>query len=94
MQVIQPKEESSPVSSTAESPRPAASTPAPTPTPAAAASQASSPPGPAIVNRGERRVKMSRLRLRVADRLKDAQNTCAFTTPKYLERTSICTWIY
>lgn len=66
--------------------------PAPTPSPArdvAAASPAATAPegatdaqpppqtSSAVASRGERRVKMSRLRLRIADRLKDAQNTCA-----------------
>ena len=31
-------------------------------------------------SRGERRVKMNRMRLRIAQRLKDAQNTCAMLT--------------
>lgn len=35
---------------------------------------------PVIGERGEQRVKMSRMRLRIAQRLKDAQNTCAMLT--------------
>lgn len=31
-------------------------------------------------NRGERRVKMNRMRIRIAERLKEAQNTCAMLT--------------
>ena len=43
-----------------------------------------SAPEPVILgagpSRGERRVKMNRMRLRIAQRLKDAQNTCAMLT--------------
>jgi len=43
-----------------------------------------SAPEPVILGagpvRGERRVKMNRMRLRIAQRLKDAQNTCAMLT--------------
>ncbi|TGZ70425.1 hypothetical protein CRM22_003204 [Opisthorchis felineus] len=35
---------------------------------------------PSTGERGEQRVKMSRMRLRIAQRLKDAQNTCAMLT--------------
>lgn len=56
-----------------------------------------SPPQSSSVptSRGERRVKMSRLRLRIADRLKDAQNTCAFRVASYdsnafLASTDVC----
>lgn len=72
------------------SPKPVTPTPssapemAPAPSTASASERDASPPtsqaSPAPTNRGERRVKMSRLRLRVADRLKDAQNTYAMLT--------------
>ncbi|CAN9507378.1 unnamed protein product [Ophioblennius macclurei] len=44
------------------------------------AAPAASPPPPASGNRGESRVKMSRMRLRIAQRLKEAQNSCAMLT--------------
>eukprot|EP00118_Oscarella_pearsei_P026067 m.309331 g.309331 ORF g.309331 m.309331 type:complete len:452 (+) comp46084_c0_seq1:59-1414(+) len=49
----------------------------PTPVPTAAASSSGSYSG---VSRGEKRVKMSRMRNRIAERLKSAQNTCAMLT--------------
>jgi len=52
--------------------------PAGAPGPAAAASAPS--PAPAAAGRVERRVKMTRLRMRVAERLKGAQNTYAMLT--------------
>eukprot|EP00550_Attheya_septentrionalis_P012170 CAMPEP_0198303886 /NCGR_PEP_ID=MMETSP1449-20131203/57119_1 /TAXON_ID=420275 /ORGANISM="Attheya septentrionalis, Strain CCMP2084" /LENGTH=417 /DNA_ID=CAMNT_0044006393 /DNA_START=32 /DNA_END=1285 /DNA_ORIENTATION=+ len=68
----------------------AAAAPAPTPTPAAPKAAApkaikptTPPPPTTTVNlggRGERRTKMSRMRQRVAARLKDAQNTAAMLT--------------
>ena len=36
--------------------------------------------GSAGPSRGERRVKMNRMRIRIAERLKSAQNTCAMLT--------------
>ncbi|XP_041832246.1 dihydrolipoyllysine-residue succinyltransferase component of 2-oxoglutarate dehydrogenase complex, mitochondrial-like isoform X3 [Melanotaenia boesemani] len=45
------------------------------PTPAAPA-----PAAPTVGVRGENRVKMNRMRLRIAQRLKEAQNTCAMLT--------------
>lgn len=63
----------------AEAPKPAAPAAAPPPPPkkeaAPAAVPAAAPRGPG--QRPERRVKMTRLRLRVAERLKNAQNTYA-----------------
>ncbi|KAF8247731.1 dihydrolipoamide succinyltransferase [Wilcoxina mikolae CBS 423.85] len=56
---------------------------APTPTPAPKQQQAA-PPAPAqdrpFGNREERRVKMNRMRLRIAERLKESQNTAASLT--------------
>lgn len=55
--------------------------PAPTPAPAPAASPSSAPAAaPTAGGRTEERVKMSRMRSRIADRLKDAQNTAAMLT--------------
>ena len=65
------KAEKAPEKPKKEAPAPAAK-PAPAPTPAAA------PTGPG--QRPERRVKMTRLRKRVAERLKGAQNTYAMLT--------------
>merc|ERR1719375_469582 len=80
--------EAEPSSSSIESASaPPASTPAPAPSPAstpAPASKAPSPPTPAPVvkssERSETRVKMTRMRQRIAERLKSAQNTCAMLT--------------
>ncbi|PAA68952.1 hypothetical protein BOX15_Mlig005904g2 [Macrostomum lignano] len=53
----------------------------PPPLPQAAASSSASAPSTSTVGaRSERRVKMSRMRLRIAERLKEAQNTCAMLT--------------
>ncbi|XP_074472355.1 dihydrolipoyllysine-residue succinyltransferase component of 2-oxoglutarate dehydrogenase complex, mitochondrial-like [Sebastes fasciatus] len=41
---------------------------------------APAPPPPAAGSRGENRVKMNRMRLRIAQRLKEAQETCAMLT--------------
>jgi 2-oxoglutarate dehydrogenase E2 component (dihydrolipoamide succinyltransferase) len=51
----------------------AAAAPAPAPAPMV-------DPGPAVAGRSEERVRMSRLRKRVAERLKEAQNTAAMLT--------------
>lgn len=51
--------------------------------PVAAARPSAPPPTPAPQStggRGESRVKMNRMRLRIAERLKEAQNTCAMLT--------------
>ncbi|KFW94278.1 hypothetical protein N336_08198, partial [Phalacrocorax carbo] len=48
-----------------------------------AAAPAAAPPGEAVPSKGarsERRVKMNRMRQRIAQRLKEAQNTCAMLT--------------
>jgi 2-oxoglutarate dehydrogenase E2 component (dihydrolipoamide succinyltransferase) len=62
---------------------PAAAAPAAPAAPAAAPAAAPSPPpasAPALGERRETRVKMTRLRLRVSERLKSAQNTYAMLT--------------
>ena len=51
--------------------------PAPVPVPPA---QAQAPCAPCAPERGERRVQMTRLRQRIAERLKEAQNTAAMLT--------------
>ncbi|GFR44163.1 hypothetical protein Agub_g5333 [Astrephomene gubernaculifera] len=62
----------------AEAPKPAAAAPKPAaPKAAAPAPSTSEPAPPAPSARPERRVKMTRLRMRVAERLKGAQNTYA-----------------
>ena len=60
----------------AAAPTPAPAAPAATPAPAPAAPRA--PGSPPV--KPERRVKMTRLRMRVAERLKGAQNTYAMLT--------------
>uniref|UniRef100_A0A8C1WT23 Dihydrolipoyllysine-residue succinyltransferase component of 2-oxoglutarate dehydrogenase complex, mitochondrial n=1 Tax=Cyprinus carpio TaxID=7962 RepID=A0A8C1WT23_CYPCA len=60
---------------TAAAPPPAAETPPPPAAPAAA-----DPDAGAKAARSEHRVKMNRMRLRIAQRLKEAQNTCAMLT--------------
>ncbi len=59
---------------------PAAPTPAPAPEPAPAAKPAPAPSGPRSDAGREERVRMTRLRQRVAERLKQAQNTAALLT--------------
>ncbi len=61
------------VQATAAAQPAAASAPAPAPAPAAAPAQSGD-------NRNDRRVPMSRMRARIAERLKDAQNTAAMLT--------------
>ena len=64
-------------------PAPAAPAPAPTPAPAPAptpAAPAPAPPASGEASRAETRVKMNRMRLRIAERLKEAQNTAACLT--------------
>ncbi|KAI2634534.1 dihydrolipoamide succinyltransferase [Xylaria nigripes] len=67
----QPKQESQPA--------PKQDAPPKTSTPAAKAAPAAAT-GPALGNREERRVKMNRMRLRIAERLKQSQNTAASLT--------------
>ncbi|EDV92501.1 GH18804 [Drosophila grimshawi] len=77
-------------STPAPAPPPAAQTvaaPAPSPPPPAAAATAAPKPAPAagqvppiVGTRTEQRVKMSRMRQKIAARLKEAQNTCAMLT--------------
>ncbi|WIA43874.1 hypothetical protein OEZ86_010287 [Tetradesmus obliquus] len=71
----------------AAAPKPAAAAPPPPPkpavqqqAPAGAAGGGEAAPPPSRGDRPERRVKMTRLRLRVAERLKGAQNTYAMLT--------------
>ena len=73
-----------PAAESEAAPAPAsAPTPAPTPAPAPAPTPAPAPAAgstPAPAERSEERVKMSRMRQRIAARLKDAQNTNAMLT--------------
>ncbi|KNE58128.1 hypothetical protein AMAG_04945 [Allomyces macrogynus ATCC 38327] len=90
-----PKAEAAPVAApapVAAAPAPAAAAPAPAAKPAAAPAAAPAPAAPAPAApaaavqaavtsaRTEERVKMSRMRLRIAERLKESQNTAASLT--------------
>ncbi|KAI0012423.1 2-oxoacid dehydrogenase acyltransferase [Xylariaceae sp. FL0662B] len=78
----EPKPESKP------EPKPETPKPTPTPTPKKEAAPKQTQPatdtttsaGPALGSREERRVKMNRMRLRIAERLKQSQNTAASLT--------------
>uniref|UniRef100_A0A3B3XLM6 Dihydrolipoyllysine-residue succinyltransferase component of 2-oxoglutarate dehydrogenase complex, mitochondrial n=1 Tax=Poecilia mexicana TaxID=48701 RepID=A0A3B3XLM6_9TELE len=63
-------------------PQPSISAPPPAPPPPVSVVKPSpAPPAPPAAGvRGENRVRMSRMRLRIAERLKEAQNTCAMLT--------------
>ncbi|OQN95865.1 putative dihydrolipoyllysine-residue succinyltransferase component of 2-oxoglutarate dehydrogenase complex, mitochondrial [Cryoendolithus antarcticus] len=76
-----PKQESTPEPSK-PAPKPAqeASKPAPKPAPSPKPSTSESPKPAAPGAREERRVKMNRMRLRIAERLKQSQNTAASLT--------------
>ncbi|KAI1452983.1 2-oxoacid dehydrogenase acyltransferase [Annulohypoxylon moriforme] len=67
-----------------ESPKPQAPSPEPkkesTPTPSQPPKDTSASAGPVLGSREERRVKMNRMRLRIAERLKQSQNTAASLT--------------
>ncbi|XP_027895286.1 dihydrolipoyllysine-residue succinyltransferase component of 2-oxoglutarate dehydrogenase complex, mitochondrial-like [Xiphophorus couchianus] len=59
-------------------PQPSISAPPP---PVSVVKRSPAPPAPPAAGvRGENRVRMSRMRLRIAERLKEAQNTCAMLT--------------
>ena len=75
----EPKQESKPEPST---PAPAPSTPKKEAAPKQSqpAKETSAPTGPTLGSREERRVKMNRMRLRIAERLKQSQNTAASLT--------------
>ncbi|KAF7261457.1 hypothetical protein EG68_01253 [Paragonimus skrjabini miyazakii] len=79
-----PTMESSVKATEAPKPAPSAVTAQPLATPAASPPAAPVPLSasfaPLVGQRAEQRVKMSRMRLRIAQRLKDAQNTCAMLT--------------
>lgn len=66
----EPKKESAPAPSKPETPKKTEKTD----------SKSSSSSGPSMGNREERRVKMNRMRLRIAERLKQSQNTAASLT--------------
>ena len=84
----EPKEETKPVAKpeappAASAPEPAptpAPTPAPAPAPAASTPSPSPTPAPSAGSREERRVKMTRMRMRIAERLGEAQSTAVLLT--------------
>ncbi|TRX88557.1 hypothetical protein FHL15_010508 [Xylaria flabelliformis] len=75
----QPKQESQPEPSSKPSPPPAPKKES-TPAPSQPAKDSSTASGPVLGSREERRVKMNRMRLRIAERLKQSQNTAASLT--------------
>ncbi|KAJ5377886.1 Dihydrolipoyllysine-residue succinyltransferase [Penicillium cataractarum] len=79
----QPKEAEKPKETAAEAEKPKETKPAP-PKPAPAKAESPKPAAtetkPAMGGREERRVKMNRMRLRIAERLKQSQNTAASLT--------------
>ncbi|KAI0098805.1 2-oxoacid dehydrogenase acyltransferase [Nemania sp. FL0031] len=75
----QPKQESKPEPSSKPSPPPAPKKES-APASSQSAKDASAATGPALGSREERRVKMNRMRLRIAERLKQSQNTAASLT--------------
>ncbi|KAJ1831356.1 hypothetical protein LPJ73_008122, partial [Coemansia sp. RSA 2703] len=77
------KEETAPAQPAAPTPTPApqqASKPAPAPAPKETKAAPTSPVQFGTSNRSERRVKMNRMRLRIAERLKQSQDTAASLT--------------
>jgi 2-oxoglutarate dehydrogenase E2 component (dihydrolipoamide succinyltransferase) len=68
----EPKKESAPAPNKPEAPR--------QPEKKESKSESSTSSGPSMGNREERRVKMNRMRLRIAERLKQSQNTAASLT--------------
>ncbi|KAI0404047.1 dihydrolipoamide succinyltransferase [Xylaria palmicola] len=75
----QPKQESQPEPSSKPSPPPAPKKES-APAPKQSAKDSSAATGPVLGSREERRVKMNRMRLRIAERLKQSQNTAASLT--------------
>ncbi|RKP25651.1 putative dihydrolipoamide succinyltransferase [Syncephalis pseudoplumigaleata] len=70
----------SPAPATATAPPPAAAAAAPSPPPTTAAAPESTANKIRFGQREERRVKMNRMRMRIAERLKESQNTAASLT--------------
>ncbi|KAI0912404.1 dihydrolipoamide succinyltransferase [Ustulina deusta] len=75
----QPKQESQPEPSSPTAPPPAPKKES-APKPSQPPKDTSAPTGPVLGSREERRVKMNRMRLRIAERLKQSQNTAASLT--------------
>ncbi|KAI1181052.1 dihydrolipoamide succinyltransferase [Nemania sp. FL0916] len=75
----EPKKESKPEPPSKPSPPPASEKKS-TPTPSQSSKDAPAAAGPVLGSREERRVKMNRMRLRIAERLKQSQNTAASLT--------------
>ncbi|KAF4992064.1 2-oxoglutarate dehydrogenase E2 component (dihydrolipoamide succinyltransferase) [Fusarium heterosporum] len=80
----EPKQESAPEPKKESAPAPAPSKPEPPRQPekkeSKPKSESAASSGPSMGNREERRVKMNRMRLRIAERLKQSQNTAASLT--------------
>eukprot|EP01127_Copromyxa_protea_P007068 TRINITY_DN16997_c0_g1_i1.p1 TRINITY_DN16997_c0_g1~~TRINITY_DN16997_c0_g1_i1.p1 ORF type:complete len:420 (-),score=125.20 TRINITY_DN16997_c0_g1_i1:33-1292(-) len=80
----EPKKAKAAKAEPAKAATPAATTPAATPAAATSAPRATPTPAPAAPvqkgSRNERREKMSKMRLKIAERLKDSQNTAAMLT--------------
>ncbi|KAF9766312.1 hypothetical protein IL306_001303 [Fusarium sp. DS 682] len=76
----EPKQESAPEPKKESAPAPSKPEPPRQPEKKDTKSQSAASSGPSMGNREERRVKMNRMRLRIAERLKQSQNTAASLT--------------
>jgi len=76
----EPKQESAPEPKKESAPAPSKPEPPKQPEKKESKSGSSASSGPSMGNREERRVKMNRMRLRIAERLKQSQNTAASLT--------------
>ncbi|KAF4947001.1 hypothetical protein FSARC_14067 [Fusarium sarcochroum] len=76
----EPKQESAPEPKKESAPAPSKPQPPRQPEKKESKAESSASTGPSLGNREERRVKMNRMRLRIAERLKQSQNTAASLT--------------
>jgi 2-oxoglutarate dehydrogenase E2 component (dihydrolipoamide succinyltransferase) len=76
----EPKQESAPEPKKESTPAPRKPEPPKQPEKKESKSESATSSGPSMGNREERRVKMNRMRLRIAERLKQSQNTAASLT--------------
>ncbi|KAM0550662.1 hypothetical protein ACHAPJ_008921 [Fusarium lateritium] len=76
----EPKQESAPEPKKESAPAPSKPEPSRQPEKKESKPESSASSGPSLGNREERRVKMNRMRLRIAERLKQSQNTAASLT--------------
>ncbi|KAM0479214.1 hypothetical protein ACHAP7_005824 [Fusarium lateritium] len=76
----EPKQESAPEPKKESAPAPSKPEPSKQPEKKQSKSESAASSGPSMGNREERRVKMNRMRLRIAERLKQSQNTAASLT--------------